>query len=96
MIVLATPQAMTDPVGIADVITKVRKSTDKPILPSFVGGIEMKKGVDVLEQDRLLNYNDPERAAYTMRMLPVQQRQEPGLRDAHAVRGGSCQQSGRS
>ena len=39
VIVLATPQAMTDPIGIAEVIAKVRKTTDKPILPSFVGGM---------------------------------------------------------
>ncbi|MGA9140750.1 MAG: acetate--CoA ligase [Methanocella sp.] len=69
IIVLATPQAMTDPVGIAEVIAKVRKTTDKPILPSFVGGTEMKLGVDVLQKHKLLNYNDPERAAYTLKTL---------------------------
>lgn len=69
IIVVATPQAMTDPVGIAEVIAKVRKTTDKPILPSFLGGTEMKKGVDLLQTYKLLNYNDPERAAYTMRTL---------------------------
>ncbi len=69
VIVLATPQAMTDVAGIADVIMKIKKSTDKPILPSLLGGVEMEKGVKLLERDRLLNYNDPERAAYTMRML---------------------------
>ncbi len=69
VIVVATPQAMTDPVGIANVIMKIRKTTDRPILPSFIGGVEMDKGVEVLKQGRLLNYNDPERAAYAMRML---------------------------
>ena len=59
IIVVATPQAMTDPVGIAEVIAKVRKTTDKPILPSFLGGTEMKKGVDLLQTYKLLNYNDP-------------------------------------
>jgi acetate---CoA ligase (ADP-forming) len=68
VIVLATPRAMTDVVGIADVVRKIKKSTDKPILPGFMGGVEVEKGVRQLEQDRLLNYNDPERAAYTMRM----------------------------
>ncbi len=69
VIVLATPQAMTDVVGIADVVRKIKKNTDKPVLPGFMGGVEVEKGVRQLEQDRLLNYNDPERAAYTMRML---------------------------
>ncbi|HEY3272851.1 MAG TPA: acetate--CoA ligase family protein [Methanocella sp.] len=69
VIVVATPQAMTDPVGIAKVIVKVCKTTDRPILPSFLGGVEMEKGVQVLKQHRLLNYQDPERAVYTMHML---------------------------
>jgi acetate---CoA ligase (ADP-forming) len=69
VIVLATPQAMTDVAGIADVITTIRKTTDKPVLPGFMGGVEMEKGVKVLEKNLLLNYDDPERAAYTMRML---------------------------
>ncbi|HUL62458.1 MAG TPA: acetate--CoA ligase family protein, partial [Methanocella sp.] len=69
LIVLATPQAMTDVAGIADVVLKVRETTDKPVLPSFLGGVEIERGLKVLEQHRLLNYGDPERAAYTMRML---------------------------
>ncbi|CAJ36198.1 acetate--CoA ligase alpha subunit [Methanocella arvoryzae] len=69
VIVVATPQSMTDPVGIAEVIAKAKKTTDKPILPCFVGGVVMDEGVKVLRKYKLLNYNAPERAAYTMRML---------------------------
>jgi acetyltransferase len=69
VIVLATPQAMTDVAAIADVVRKIKKGTDKPVLPGFMGGVEVEKGVRQLEQDRLLNYDDPERAANTMRML---------------------------
>lgn len=69
VIVLATPQAMTDPVGIAHVIARVRSGTDKPILPSFIGGTEMNAGVEVLKSYKLYNYMDPSRAAYTMRMM---------------------------
>jgi acetyltransferase len=69
VIVLATPQAMTDVKGIAEIVINIKKTTDKPVLPGFMGGVEMEKGVHVLENNGLLNYDDPERAAYTMRML---------------------------
>ena len=69
IIVVATPQSMTDPVGIADVIARLKKTTDKPILPCFVGGTVMADGVKELKKYKLLNYDDPDRAAYTMSML---------------------------
>ncbi len=37
ILVLATPQAMTDPVAIAGVIGEIKKQTSKPILPCFMG-----------------------------------------------------------
>ncbi|MCD1296350.1 acyl-CoA synthetase [Methanocella sp. CWC-04] len=69
VIVLATPQSMTDPVGIAEVIARLRKTTDKPILPCFVGGTVMAEGVEELKKYKLYNYEDPDRAAYTLRQM---------------------------
>jgi acetyltransferase len=69
IIVLATPQAMTDPVAIAEVIGEAKKTTDKPILPCFVGGLVMGEGVAVLKHHGIYNYDDPSRVAYTMRMM---------------------------
>ena len=69
LIVLVTPQAMTDPAGIAEIVAAIRETTDKPVLPGFMGGTAMQQGVKTLERNKLLNYDDPERAAYAMRML---------------------------
>jgi acetyltransferase len=69
ILVLATPQAMTDPVAIAEVIGQARKTTHKPIMPCFVGGVVMDEGVRILKQEGMYNYNDPARAAYTLRMM---------------------------
>jgi acetyltransferase len=69
VIVLATPQAMTDPVAIAEAINKIRKTTDKPILPCFIGGTVMTDGIEALKKYGVYNYEDPDSAAYTMRML---------------------------
>jgi acetyltransferase len=69
ILVLATPQAMTDPVAIAEVIGQARKTTHKPIMPCFIGGVVMDEGVRILKQEGMYNYDDPARAAYTMRMM---------------------------
>jgi len=69
ILVLATPQAMTDPVAIAGVVGEIKEGTIKPILPCFMGGVVMEGGVGVLKKRGLYNYDDPARAAYTMRMM---------------------------
>ena len=90
VIVLATPQAMTDVVGIADVIRKIKKSTDKPILPSFMGGVEMEKGVRLARAGPAPELQRPGAGSlYDAHADPLQQGPEPRLRDAPAVRGGS-------
>ncbi len=68
-LVLATPQAMTDPAAIASAIAGIKDQTDKPILPSFIGGVVMDEGVAVLKGHGLYNYDDPSRAAYAMSMM---------------------------
>jgi acetate---CoA ligase (ADP-forming) len=69
VIVLATPQAMTDPVAIAEVIIEIKKHTRKPIMPCFVGGVVMDEGVQVFRKHGIYNFDDPARAAYAMRMM---------------------------
>ena len=69
ILVLATPQAMTDPVAIAEVINQVKPTTDKPIFPCFMGGVIMNQGIEVLKRHKIYNYDDPARAAYTMLMM---------------------------
>lgn len=69
ILVLATPQAMTDPVAIAGVIGEIKKQTSKPVLPCFIGGVVMEEGVQVLKKNGMYNYDDPARAAYAMRMM---------------------------
>jgi acetyltransferase len=69
ILAMATPQAMTDPSAIAGVLGEIKGHTDKPILPCFIGGVVMGEGVAVLKKHGLYNYDDPARAAYTMRMM---------------------------
>jgi acetyltransferase len=69
ILVLATPQAMTDPAAIAEVISQIKPTTKKPIMPCFMGGVVMSMGIDILKQHGIYNYDDPSRAAYTMLMM---------------------------
>ena len=50
-IVILTPQIMTDIEDIARVVVEAAEGTDKPIIASFMGGVEVAAGVEVLRED---------------------------------------------
>ena len=57
ILVLITPQMMTDDANIAQVISKYSK--EKVLLPIFIGGQEVQKGIEVLKQNNLINFAYP-------------------------------------
>ncbi|BBO76528.1 acyl-CoA synthetase [Desulfosarcina widdelii] len=65
-IVLLTPQAMTDILETAQIVPNVAKQTDKPILCSFMGIVDVSEGVAHLESNGIPNYVFPEAASRTM------------------------------
>ena len=65
-IVLLTPQAMTDILETAEIVPHVAKETDKPILCSFMGIVDVSVGVAHLEAHGIPNYVFPEAASRTM------------------------------
>jgi len=65
-IVLLTPQAMTDILETAQIVPNVAKQTDKPILCSFMGIVDVSEGVAHLESHGIPNYVFPEAASRTM------------------------------
>ena len=65
-IVLLTPQAMTDILETAQIVPNVAKQTDKPILCSFMGIVDVSEGVAHLESHGIPNYVFPESASRTM------------------------------
>jgi acetyltransferase len=60
VLVLLTPQTMTDSVKIAKVIASIKH--DKPILASFMGGPSVNKGKEILEKGNIPTFPYPERA----------------------------------
>ncbi len=62
IVIVLTPQAMTDPIAIAQAIATIRKTTDKVILASWMGEFNVDTGREILEQARIPVYRIPEHA----------------------------------
>ncbi|MGI5836509.1 MAG: acetate--CoA ligase family protein, partial [Chloroflexota bacterium] len=62
VVVLLTPQTMTDAADTAKAVAEVSKRYNKPVLASFMGASEVEKGVEVLSENNIPNYPFPERA----------------------------------
>lgn len=60
IIVLLTPQMVTDATGTAEAIVKVSKEYNNVnVFAVFVGGVKVKEGRDILEANKVLNYEYP-------------------------------------
>nr|WP_321486301.1 GNAT family N-acetyltransferase [uncultured Draconibacterium sp.] len=62
VLVLLTPQAMTDPTATAQAIANMSKNTTKSIMTSWLGGAAMHEGIQILNQNGISNYPAPEQA----------------------------------
>lgn len=69
LLVLLTPQAMTEIEETAHVIGDLSKSTSKPILACFMGESQVRKGIEILQQYNIPNYPFPERAAQAFKAM---------------------------
>jgi acetyltransferase len=50
MLILLTPQLITDIVGTAEKIIKIQEETDKPIFTCFLGSADIQNGADILRE----------------------------------------------
>lgn len=66
LIILFTPQAVSEPLTTANLIINLTKGTDKPVVTSFMGGASIEKAVQVLNAARIPNYLFPERAVQSL------------------------------
>jgi acetyl coenzyme A synthetase (ADP forming)-like protein len=69
IIVILTPQAMTPSDEIAEVITKIRGSSDKPIIAAFMGLNNNSPAIKILQEGNIPNYVFPESAAFVLRKM---------------------------
>jgi acetate---CoA ligase (ADP-forming) len=81
ILVLATPQAMTEIEETARAVATLADGTEKPVLACFMGEARMNAGIDVLTARGIPNYPFPERAAHAFQAMSeyrrVRSRPEP-------------------
>jgi acetyl coenzyme A synthetase (ADP forming)-like protein len=61
VLVLLTPQDMTEPVDTARLVASTSNG-EKPILTSFMGGLKISEAVNFLREEKVPNFPYPERA----------------------------------
>ncbi len=62
VLVILTPQAMTDPTTTAQVLSKAAAHVHKPVLTAWMGGRVVAEGVQILNAAGIPTYNTPEKA----------------------------------
>jgi len=63
LLTILTPQAMTDPTQTAEQLKPYAKSTNKPVLASWMGGAEVAAGQDILNRAGIPTFPFPDTAA---------------------------------
>ncbi|MEM9664793.1 MAG: bifunctional acetate--CoA ligase family protein/GNAT family N-acetyltransferase [Bacteroidota bacterium] len=63
LLVILTPQDMTDPTPTAEALTQVAREADKPVLASWMGGQTTAPGEGVLNQADIPTFQYPDTAA---------------------------------
>ena len=63
MLVILTPQAMTDPTKIAEQLKPLAKQEGKPVIASWMGGVDVATGEEILNRANIPTFPYPDTAA---------------------------------
>ncbi|MBF0203348.1 MAG: acetate--CoA ligase family protein, partial [Desulfamplus sp.] len=74
VLIILTPQSMTDVMGTAEAIVSIAKRSVKPIVCAFMGVVDVSDGVKLLQQNNVPVYQFPESAARALGALYAQQK----------------------
>jgi acetate---CoA ligase (ADP-forming) len=69
ILVVLTPQAMTEIKATAEVVGSIANSSEKAILACFMGENQVRAGINILQSHNVPNYPFPERAAQAFRSM---------------------------
>jgi len=69
MLVILTPQAMTDPAAAARALTEACKRRSKPVFACWMGGVQVAPARELLEAARIPTFNTPETAVEAFQYL---------------------------
>jgi acetyltransferase len=62
VLVILTPQAMTDPTGVAETVIAAAKKSIKPVLAVWMGGATVAPGIERFQEAEIPCYGSPEQA----------------------------------
>jgi acetyltransferase len=74
VLVILTPQAMTNPTATAKAIGKLAPGTAKPMLAAWLGGLSMRDSIPILTDSGIAAYRTPEEAIRAFMTLVDYQR----------------------
>ncbi len=69
ILVILTPQAMTDAEGTAEAVVRTACSTDKPVIASFMGEARVRQAIRTLKNAAVPNFSYPELAVKAFKRL---------------------------
>jgi len=69
VLIILTPQSMTDAIGTAEAIVNIARNSIKPILCAFMGVVDVSDGVKLLQRHKVPVYQFPESAARSLGAL---------------------------
>ena len=69
VLVILTPQAMTNPNAAAEAVGALASETRKPILAAWLGGLTMRDGIRILMEKGVAAYQTPEQAIRSFMIL---------------------------
>lgn len=67
VLVILTPQAMTEPSVVAQTVIEERSKTDKPVVTSWIGGVAVQGGRSAFQQAGIPTYDFPEDAVHALK-----------------------------
>lgn len=69
LILILTPQAMTEITATAEALAEATRGISKTVLSCFMGKADVDKGIKILNQNKIPNYYFPERAAESLKVM---------------------------
>ncbi len=69
ILVILTPQAMTDAGGTAAAVISAARSTEKPVITSFMGEARVRAAIEALKRVSIPNFSYPELAVKAFKLL---------------------------
>jgi acetyltransferase len=69
LLIILAPTGLTDPTTVAEQMTQYAKIPGKPVLASWMGGLDVAKGISILTQAGIPAYDYPDSAARVFHLM---------------------------